>query len=180
MPWAEALVSWVEALPRDDDPVRQRRYWYDPSLGLDGLALAIAESIRLSMAVWEKPIGDLCLDNVQRVLSNWIRWDIVPGTPQWPAPDGTPYDARWKALFATGIELAREAACCVSSAYEQLEEPWNGIRMAQAWRHRLDTYGITSARLADVAPLLGLTMPIEVREPGDYVNVPGLLVERAA
>jgi len=30
-----------------------------------------------------------------------------------------------------------------------------------------------------VAPLLGLTMPIEVREPGDYVNVPDLLVERA-
>ncbi|MFC8661938.1 hypothetical protein [Streptomyces sp. NPDC057199] len=180
LPWAEALVSWVEALPCDDNhSVRRRRYWYDPRLGLDGLALAIAESIRLAMAVWDRPIGDLFLDNVQRVLFDWIRWDIVPGTPRWPAPDGTPHEAHWKVLFATDIDLAREAAYRVSSAYEQLEDAWNAIPMSEAWRHRLDTYGITYARLADVAPLLGLTMPIEVREPGDYVNVPDLLVERA-
>ncbi|GAB2326682.1 hypothetical protein [Streptomyces variabilis] len=52
--------------------------------------------------------------------------------------------------------------------------------MGEARRHRLSTHGITYARLADVAPLLGLTMPIQVREPGDYVNVPDLLVEQAA
>lgn len=181
LPWAEALVSWVEMLPRDDDhSVRQRRYWYDPRVGLDGLTLGIAESIRLAMAVWDAPIGDLCLDNVQRVLTDWVRWDIVPGTPEWPAPDGTAHDARWKVLFATDIELVREAAYRVSSAYEQLEESWNEIPMSEAWRYRLDTYGITYARLADVAPLLGLAMPIQVREPGDYVNVPGLLVEQTA
>ena len=137
--------------PRDDNhSVRQHRYWYDPRIGLDGLTLAVAESIRLAMAVWEESIGDLCLDNVQRVLFDWIRWDTVPGTPQWPAPEGTPHEAHWMMVFATDIELAREATYRVSSAYEQLEDAWNAISMSEAWRHRLDTYGTTYARLADV------------------------------
>ncbi|ELS55842.1 hypothetical protein [Streptomyces viridochromogenes] len=39
---------------------------------------------------------------------------------------------------------------------------------------------ITYARVADVAPPLGLTMPILVRKPGDHINVPDLVVEHTA
>jgi hypothetical protein len=180
-PWAEAVAAWVETLPDDFHPILERRPWRrDPRIGTDGLTLAIAESLRLAMALGNVPIGDLCIDNVQRVLTDWLRWDRAPGTPQWPAPEGTPHDARWKALFTADADLADEAASSAYWALLQLERPWEDIPMGEARRHRLDTYRITYARLADVAPLLGLTMPIQVREPGDYVNVPGLLVTQAA
>ncbi|MFD0437223.1 hypothetical protein [Streptomyces chartreusis] len=180
-PWAEAIAAWVETLPDDCHPILERRPWRrDPRIGTDGLTLSIAESIRLAMALWNEPIGDLCIDNVQRVLTDWLKWDRVPGTPEWPAPDGTPHDADWKALFTNDAALADEAASSAYWALEQLEKPWESIPMGEARRRRLSTHGITYARLADVAPLLGLTMPIQVREPGDYVNVPDLLVEQAA
>ncbi|MFI5864725.1 hypothetical protein [Streptomyces sp. NPDC051546] len=182
LPWAQALVSWVEALPRDETTswVQRRRDWYAPRVGLDGLTLALAESLRLAMALWRVPVGDLAIANVERVLSNWLDWDIVPGTDAWPAPEGTPHVAHWASIFTGDAELAQEAARCAYAVFQQLEGPSGEIPMGEAWRFRMDTYNITYSRMADVAPLLGLPMPVQVAEPADYFNVPGLRVEQAA
>lgn len=186
LPWAKAIVAWVEALPDDDNPAGRNRMWhglrrFGPRLiGPDELTVAIAEAIRLDMALRDLPIGDLPLFGVQAVLRDWLRWDIAPGTDQWPAPDGTPHVAQWKALFTADAERAKEAALCAYWAIEELDKPWTEIQMSTAWFHRLHTYNIVYGRLADVAPLLGLPMPIKVCEPGDYVNMPDLQVEQAA
>ncbi|MFJ1733129.1 hypothetical protein [Streptomyces sp. NPDC088254] len=186
MPWAEAIVSWLEALPGDDNPHGAPPMWHGPNrfgprvISPDELTLVIAEGMRLDMALRALPIGDLPLFGVQAVARDWLRWDIVPGTAQWPAPDGTPYVEQWKALFTADAERTKEAALSAYWAIEELDKHWHDIQMSTAWFHRLHTYKIVYGRLADVAPLLGLTMPIQVREPGDYISVPGLLVEQAA
>lgn len=186
MPWAEAIVAWLEAQPEDDSPLPKPPMWHGPNrfgprvISTDELTLAIAEAMRLATAVWGEPLGDLGLHSVQNVLRDWLRWDVIPGAGQWPAPDGTPYIAQWEALFTADAERAKEAASCAYWAIEELEGPWRDIQMSTAWFHRLHTYKIVYARLADVAPLLGLTMPIPVREPADYINVPDLIVEQAA
>ncbi|MFJ2812192.1 hypothetical protein [Streptomyces sp. NPDC087294] len=114
------------------------------------------------------------------MLRDWLRWDVAPGAGQWPASDGTPHIAQWEALFTADAERAKEVASCAYWAIEELEGPWRRHPDVDAWFHRLHTYKIVYARLADVAPLLGLTMPIRVREPADYINVPDLIVEQAA
>ncbi|MFF3976581.1 hypothetical protein [Streptomyces sp. NPDC001828] len=83
------------------------------------------------------------------------------------------------ALFTADAERAKEVASGAYWAIEELEGPWRDIQMSTAWFHRLHTYKIVYARLADVAPLLGLTLPIPIREPADYLNVPDLVVEPA-
>lgn len=186
-PWAEALVAWIEATPHDySSPFPQPPMWHGPRrfgprmIGPDDLTLALAEAMRLEMAVRDLPIGDLPLFAVQAVLRDWLRWDFTPETERWPAPDGTPYVAQWKALFTVDAERAREAGSCAYWAVEELDRPWKEIPMGKALQHRLATYNITYARLADVAPLLGLPMPIQVCEPGDYISLPDLVVEQAA
>ncbi|MCZ0990390.1 hypothetical protein [Streptomyces diastatochromogenes] len=175
-PWAEAALAWSRANEQ------QVGWWslrnadlFDDDI--EHLPAAIAETFRLSMVRHNRAPGDLNLDNALLELGYWATGRNYPdaGTPGWPQPTG-PYAARWQAAFLpSDPERAERLAIGAEHVLRGLlfhtaKSPHRSI----ADDYRLRVHGITYIALADTAPLIGITTPVEVRDPLSYQGIEGL------
>ncbi|MGW0836575.1 hypothetical protein [Streptomyces prunicolor] len=182
-PWAEAVLE------REWPQVREYRLGWglEPGDLEDGdaedLPAVIAETLRLNMARYDRLLGDLNLDTARAELWNWAWGWIhrrtnrpVPGTPRWPEPTG-PYADRWRAAFLpSDPERTERLARCADNVLLGLLFDTAQRKQSAAAIYRLKTHNCDYIALADTAPLLGITEPIEASDPLSYQGIEDLTV----
>ncbi|WP_369386204.1 hypothetical protein AB5J72_00120 [Streptomyces sp. CG1] len=138
---------------------------------VEHMPAAVAETLRLSMVRHGHTAGDLNVDNARRELWYWVtgRTYPAPGTPGWPQPSG-PYAARWQEAFLSGDpERAERLALGADNVLLGLMfHAGKDPQRRAAEDYRLRTHGITYVALADAAPAIGITTPVEVKDPLAY------------
>lgn len=174
-PWAEAALSWSQA---NATHLEYSLYRYLQNGDAEHLVAGIAEALHLNMARHGRSVGDLNLDTVRTELEYWTRHARhypEPGTPVWPEPTG-PYTDQWRALFLSGDSerVARVAWGTNRVLLSLLVHAAKKRDRAATMRYRMDTTGATYVAVADAAPDIGITAPVEVRDPLAYQGIEGL------
>ncbi|MEW2530663.1 hypothetical protein [Streptomyces sp. NPDC047071] len=184
-PWAQGILAWA-----DQNTGRPKSTLGNRPLVSEGeaghLVAALAEALRLSMVSYQCPIGDLDLDYVRKELWYWTHGQDypAPGTAGWPAPTG-PYTGVWHALFlAPDAGLRQRASLDAGDLLRALLHhtaarphlPEEAVLRLTAYR--LETTDKTYVALAEAAPSLGITGPVEVRDPLFHRGVEGLTTIR--
>ncbi|MFF1420621.1 hypothetical protein [Streptomyces sp. NPDC058280] len=175
-PWAEASLSWSQANAEHLGYSLYRSYLQNGDA--EHLVAGIAETLRLNMARHRRSVGDLNLDTARSELRYWTRHAgdyPEPGTPAWPEPTG-PYTDQWRALFLSGDSdrAARVAWGANRVLYDLLVHTAKKRDRAAATTYRMDTRNATYVAVADAAPDIGITTPVEVHDPLAYQGIAGL------
>ncbi|MEU0857484.1 hypothetical protein ABZ352_18875 [Streptomyces griseofuscus] len=176
-PWAEAALAWSRANEQHLGWSLRNAHLGEDDLG--HVVAALAETFRLNMARHARTPGDLDLDNARSELGYWASRHgsyPKPGTPGWPEPSG-PYADRWRSAFLSGDplrpeRLARGAGYVLHGLlFHTAKLPERGADLA----YRLDTYDCTYVALAEAAPSIGITAPVQVADPLCYRSIRGLI-----
>ncbi|MGW2702336.1 hypothetical protein [Streptomyces sp. NPDC001340] len=174
-PWAEAAFTWSRVNEQHLSWSLRNADLLDDDI--EHVPAAIAETLRLHMARHDRTPGDLNLDNAREELGYWVRGRSYPalGTPGWPAPTG-PYADQWRAAFLPidperVQRLARGADhVLLGLLFQTAKSP----QRSAAVNYRMRTYDLTYVALADAAPIIGITTPVEVKDPLSYQGIEGL------
>ncbi|MEU9189451.1 hypothetical protein AB0D14_33900 [Streptomyces sp. NPDC048484] len=178
-PWAEAALAWSRANERHLGWSLRNACLHDDDI--EHVPAAIAETLRLSMVRHNQLPGDLALENAHSELDYWVEYWATnrsypePGTPGWPEPTG-PYADRWRAAFLSGDpdRAHRLAMGAKRVLLGLLFHTAKAMDRGAALRYRTNTYNSSYTAVADTAPIIGITMPVAVRDPLAYQGIEGL------
>jgi hypothetical protein len=178
-PWAEAALAWSRANERHLGWSLRNACLNDDDI--EHVPAAIAETLRLSMVRHNLLPGDLALETARNELDYWVEYWVTnrsypePGTPGWPEPTG-PYADRWRAAFLSGDpERAHRLAMGADHVLlGLLFHTSKAMDRGAALRYRQNTFNSSYTAVADTAPIIGITMPVAVKDPLAYQGIEGL------
>ncbi|MGX1760483.1 hypothetical protein ACWIG5_26810 [Streptomyces lydicus] len=173
-PWAEAALAWSRAHEQHLGWSLRRSGLHDGDI--EHVPAAIAETLRLSMARHDRTPGDLDLHGASSELFIWAtkgsRYPVA-GSAGWPEPTG-PHLAAWRAAFSDPERAERLASGAQDVLRGLLFHTAKTPQHCDALDYRLRTYDCSYVALADAAPVIGITGPVEVKDPLSYQTITGL------
>lgn len=178
-PWAEAALAWSRANEQHLGWSLRNADLHDDDI--EHVPAAIAETLRLSMVRHDQTPGDLDLNSARTELDYWLECWVSnrsypePGTPGWPEPTG-PYTDRWRAAFLSS-DPERAGRLAVGADHVLLGLLFHTAKsphLGDALKFRMDTYDSSYTAVADAAPIIGITMPVAVKDPLAYQGIEGL------
>lgn len=177
-PWAEAALTWSQANTRHLGWSLRNACLHDDDI--EHVPAAIAETLRLSMVRHNQLPADLAVETARTELRYWAKPWVTngrgpePGTPGWPEPTG-PYADQWRAFLSGDPERARRLAMGADHLLLRLLfHTAKALARGAALRYRTNTYNVSYTAVADTAPIIGITMPVTVRDPLAYQGIDGL------